>query len=280
MFRFAPFSSDLFRFVFRTNQNKSGKPLSADPFCKSPILTPVSTAPFCQPLSSRFALHGLRVLENSLTKVLTKMHTGVYTKISKEMPTKVEDFCIKCTTGPHEGSHNSAHGKFDSAHENVHESVLGQCSHVLFSHVFPDPPFHAFFPKKRGLAQRSAVSLLFYPFPRFFGPKKPPFPCFRIFHPRFFRQNCAFFTPQVPCHNEKSMGRIDTKKAQETKNTERGIRVVCRTKTMVVPWQQVVSTQQFGERLAHVLGLEDAMAVHYHSNQIFLNRPSNEYWDF
>ena len=37
LFRFAPISSDLFRFVFRTNQNKSGKPLSADPFCKSPI---------------------------------------------------------------------------------------------------------------------------------------------------------------------------------------------------------------------------------------------------
>ena len=36
-FRFAPFSSGLFRFVCRTNQNKSGKPLSADPFCKSPI---------------------------------------------------------------------------------------------------------------------------------------------------------------------------------------------------------------------------------------------------
>ena len=37
LFRFVPFSSDLFRFVFRTYQNKSGKPLSADPFCKSPI---------------------------------------------------------------------------------------------------------------------------------------------------------------------------------------------------------------------------------------------------
>ena len=28
-----------------------------------------------------------------------------------------------------------AHGKFPSAHKNVHESVLGQFSHVLFSHV-------------------------------------------------------------------------------------------------------------------------------------------------
>ena len=37
LFRFAPISSDLFRFVCRTIQNKSGKPLSADPFCKSPI---------------------------------------------------------------------------------------------------------------------------------------------------------------------------------------------------------------------------------------------------
>ena len=38
LFRFVPFSSDLFRFVFRPNRNKSGKPLSADPFCKSPII--------------------------------------------------------------------------------------------------------------------------------------------------------------------------------------------------------------------------------------------------
>ena len=37
--------------------------------------------------------------------------------------------------GSHEDSHESAHRKFDSAHENVHESVLGQFSHVLFSHV-------------------------------------------------------------------------------------------------------------------------------------------------
>ena len=44
--------------------------------------------------------------------------------------------------GPHEDSHesahgkfSSAHGKFSSAHGNVHESVLGQFSHVLFSHV-------------------------------------------------------------------------------------------------------------------------------------------------
>ena len=34
LFRFAPFSSGLFRFPFRTNHNKSGKPLSTDPFCK------------------------------------------------------------------------------------------------------------------------------------------------------------------------------------------------------------------------------------------------------
>ena len=33
LFRFAPISSDLFS---EQNQNKSGKPLSADPFCKSP----------------------------------------------------------------------------------------------------------------------------------------------------------------------------------------------------------------------------------------------------
>ena len=34
--RFVPICSDFFRFVFRTNQNESGKPLSADFFCKDP----------------------------------------------------------------------------------------------------------------------------------------------------------------------------------------------------------------------------------------------------
>ena len=38
LFRFAPICSDVF--VFRANQNKSGKPLSADPFCKSPKISP------------------------------------------------------------------------------------------------------------------------------------------------------------------------------------------------------------------------------------------------
>ena len=39
LFRFIPSCSDFFRFLFRTNQNKSGKPLSADPSCKSPKKT-------------------------------------------------------------------------------------------------------------------------------------------------------------------------------------------------------------------------------------------------
>ena len=39
-----------------------------------PLLTPVSTAPFfCQPLSSRFALHGLRALEKGSEKVLGRV---------------------------------------------------------------------------------------------------------------------------------------------------------------------------------------------------------------
>ena len=46
LFRFAPISSDLFRFVFRTNQNKSGKPLSADPFGKSPKRSRLCRGPF------------------------------------------------------------------------------------------------------------------------------------------------------------------------------------------------------------------------------------------
>ena len=60
------------------------------------------------------------------------MHTGVYTKMSTEMPTKVEVFLFLCKNtpeGPHEDSHESAHGKFSS------ESELGQFSHVLSSYV-------------------------------------------------------------------------------------------------------------------------------------------------
>ena len=53
--------------------------------------------------------------------------------MSTEMPTKVDAFCVKLSTGSHEVSHKSA--KFDSADENVHESVLCHFSHVLFSHV-------------------------------------------------------------------------------------------------------------------------------------------------
>ena len=80
---------------------------------------------------------------NSLTKVLMKMHTGVYTKMSTEMPTKVEGFfCASAPEGPHEdspesahGKFSSAHGKFSNAHENVHESVLGQI-HMSYFQMF------------------------------------------------------------------------------------------------------------------------------------------------
>ena len=54
--------------------------------------------------------------------------------MSTEMPTKVEALSVQnALEGPHEVSHESAHGKFSSAHGklssvhgNVHESVLGQ----------------------------------------------------------------------------------------------------------------------------------------------------------
>ena len=52
----------------------------------------------------------------------------------------------------------------------------------------------------------SGVSLLFCPFLHFFGPKKAPFPCFGIFYPRFFRQNCAFLSPQMPLSLWKMRG--------------------------------------------------------------------------
>ena len=56
---------------------------------------------------------------NSLTKVLMKMHTGVYTKMSSEMPTKLRRSVQKTPESPHEDespqedSHKSAHRKFD-----------------------------------------------------------------------------------------------------------------------------------------------------------------------
>ena len=49
-----------------------------------------------------------------------------------------------------------------------------------------------FFPKKRGLAEKGAVSLLFCPFLRFFGPKKAPFPHFRIATYAFFVKTALF----------------------------------------------------------------------------------------
>ena len=51
------------------------------------------------------------------------MHTGVYTQMSTELPTKF-DVLIPMN-----------HGKLDSAHEHVHESVPGCGSCALFSHV-------------------------------------------------------------------------------------------------------------------------------------------------
>ena len=89
--------------------------------------------------------------------------------------------------------------------------------------VIHNPHSHAFFPKKRGLAEKRAVSLLFCSFLRIFALKKAPFPCFRIFYPRFFRQNCTFFEPpHALVTAKKSEGRNDTKKAQETKKAQKG----------------------------------------------------------
>ena len=60
--------------------------------------------------------------------------------------------------------------------------------------------------KSVGQPEKKAVSLFFCPFLRFFGPKTAPFPCFRIFYPRFFRQNCAFLSPQMPFALQKMRG--------------------------------------------------------------------------
>ena len=56
---------------------------------------------------------------NSLTKVHTKMHMGVYTKMSTEMPTKIEDLCVKRTTGSSRRLPRECSREIFSAHENV-----------------------------------------------------------------------------------------------------------------------------------------------------------------
>ena len=58
--------------------------------------------------------------------------------------------------GPHEDSHENAPRKFDGVHEHVDESVLGQFSHVLLSHVL-------FLPRRaiRSLNAHQVTSLLF-----------------------------------------------------------------------------------------------------------------------
>ena len=76
--------------------------------------------------------------------------------------------------------------------------------------------------KKHGLAQKAQFLCFFCPFLRFFGPKKALFPCFGIFYPRFFVKTALFRAPKCPRHYEKSKGRNDTKKAQETKKTWKG----------------------------------------------------------
>ena len=73
-----------------------------------------------------------------------------------------------------------------------------------------------FFPKKRGLAEKSAVSLLFCPFLRFFGPKKAPSPCFRIFYPRFFLSKLCFFEPPNALCTKKQ-ARVDRKRKKHRK---------------------------------------------------------------
>ena len=65
---------------------------------------------------------------NSLTKVLTNLHTGVYMKFPPKSTRRLMFSVSHAPLDPHEYSHKSAH-------ENVHESALGRSSHVLFSHV-------------------------------------------------------------------------------------------------------------------------------------------------
>ena len=55
-------------------------------------------------------------------------------KISMELPMKV-DVSVPNTQKDSKKLHESANGKVDSVREKMHESMPGQFSHVLFSHV-------------------------------------------------------------------------------------------------------------------------------------------------
>ena len=89
----------------------------------------------------------------------------------------------------------------------------------------PDHPFHAFFfpKKKRGLAQKMQF-LSFCPFSVLFWPSKKNLgsPVLEFSSHAFFVQTALFGAPKCALHYEKSMGRKDTKKTQETKKTQKG----------------------------------------------------------
>ena len=76
----------------------------------------------------------------------------------------------------------------------------------FFRAGYPDPPFHVFFSQKAWVSPRKRGFSVFFALFCTFGPKKAPFPHFRIVHPRFFRQNCAFWTPQLPLSQRKKHG--------------------------------------------------------------------------
>ena len=111
------------------------------------------------------------------------------------------------------------------------ESGVGRGKRTKNRQVNPDPPFHAFFPKKRGLAEKSAVSLCFCPFLRFFGPKKAPFPCFGISTHAFFVRTALFLSLQMPFALK---ARVETtpkkhRKRKEHRKGDQGMRTcVCK----------------------------------------------------
>ena len=93
-----------------------------------------------QAQSTRTAKFDPRTLSRKCSRKCTRDCTR---RCPRKWPRRLRFFSVQnAPEGPHEDSHesahgklSSAHGKFSNAHENVHESVLGQFSHVLFSHV-------------------------------------------------------------------------------------------------------------------------------------------------
>ena len=76
--------------------------------------------------------------------------------------------------------------------------------------------------KKRGLAEKRVVSLLFCPSLRFLDPKKGFVPAFLNFYPRFFVKIALFEPPNALVTTKKARVETTPKSRGNEKSTERG----------------------------------------------------------